>query len=410
MLTICPECELQLSNKALVCPHCGYPIQETNITPVKPNKRRKRLPNGFGQISELKDKNLRYRFRAMVTVGKDGNGKPICKILKPQGYFKSYNDAYAALVEYNKNPYELDDQISVEELYERWTDEYFKTLKNDASKRTIISAWRYCSSIYKMRVKDLRSIHIKGCMNNGTANIDGETKTASAGTKARMKSMFNLMLDYALEHEVVDKNVARTFVISDDIIEEKNKNTKEHLIFSDEEMEKLWNHVNIPFVDVVLIQCYMGWRPQELGLIRVENVHLDEGYIIGGMKTKAGTNRVVPIHPKIRKFVEARYKEAVEFGSEYLINFPDRNDPNLLTFMTYDKYRHRFDNIRKFLGLKSTHRPHDGRKHFVTMAKENNVDEYAIKYIVGHQIDDLTEKTYTERNINWLIEEMQKIK
>lgn len=66
-----------------------------------------RLPNGFGQISELKGRNLRNPFRAMVTVGTDESGRPICRTLKPKGYFKTYNEAYAALVEYNRNPYDL---------------------------------------------------------------------------------------------------------------------------------------------------------------------------------------------------------------------------------------------------------------------------------------------------------------
>lgn len=34
------------------------------------------------------------------------------------------------------------------------------------------------------------------------------------------------MLDYALEYEIVDKNYARTFEISDDIIKEKDENKK----------------------------------------------------------------------------------------------------------------------------------------------------------------------------------------
>ncbi|WP_366525888.1 zinc-ribbon domain-containing protein, partial [uncultured Parasutterella sp.] len=27
MLIKCPECELQVSDKAATCPHCGYPMQ-----------------------------------------------------------------------------------------------------------------------------------------------------------------------------------------------------------------------------------------------------------------------------------------------------------------------------------------------------------------------------------------------
>lgn len=56
------------------------------------------------------------------------------------------------------------------------------------------------------------------------------------------------------------------------------------------------------------------------------------------------------------------------------------------------------------------HKPHDGRKTFITLAKKYNVDEYAIKYIVGHSISDLTERVYTDREIDWLKAEMEKIK
>ena len=80
MLLKCPECELQISDKATFCPHCGYPIQP-DIKPRKPrnkNNKRKRLPNGFGQISQIKNRNLRNPYRAMVTVGKTSTGRPIC--------------------------------------------------------------------------------------------------------------------------------------------------------------------------------------------------------------------------------------------------------------------------------------------------------------------------------------------
>ena len=101
MLTKCPECELQVSDKAISCPHCGYPL---NANVIQKNSRRnitkrRRLPNGFGQISEIKGRNLRKPFRAMVTIGKTSTGKPIPKLLKPQAYFASYNEAYEALVE-----------------------------------------------------------------------------------------------------------------------------------------------------------------------------------------------------------------------------------------------------------------------------------------------------------------------
>lgn len=44
------------------------------------------------------------------------------------------------------------------------------------------------------------------------------------------------------------------------------------------------------------------------------------------------------------------------------------------------------------------------------LQKKYNVNEYAIKRIVGHKIEDITERVYTERSENWLIEEIEKIK
>ena len=52
-----------------------------------------------------------------------------------------------------------------------------------------------------MRAKDLRARHIKGCMEDGTYVVDGKEKHASPTTKTKIKSLFNLMLDYALEYE-----------------------------------------------------------------------------------------------------------------------------------------------------------------------------------------------------------------
>lgn len=44
---------------------------------------------------------------------------------------------------------------------------------------------------------------------------------------------------------------------------------------------------------------YTGFRIGEVFTILKENVHLDEGYIIGGIKTEAGKDRIVPLPPQI---------------------------------------------------------------------------------------------------------------
>lgn len=411
MLLKCPECELQVSDKALICPHCGYPIQpDAKPRQVRKSNKRRRLPNGFGQISEIKGRNLRNPFRAMITIGKTPAGRPICKPLKPESYFPTYNDAYAALVEYNKNPYDLGPAITAKELYEKWTAEYFKTI-GESSQRGTEDAWRYCTAVHDMRVMDIRARHIKGCMEEGTAIVKGKEQHPTAAMKNKIKTLFNQMLDYALEYEIVDRNYSRTFKLTDETVKEIQTVKKEHIPFTKDEMVLLWKHVDTKYgLDVLLIQCYSGWRPQELGLIELSDVDLSSGTFKGGIKTDAGENRTVPIHSKIRSLVLRKYKEAEELGSPYLFNYidPDRRSKDMK--LTYNRYNKMFGRIREELNLNPEHRPHDGRKHFVTKCKENGVDEYAIKYMVGHKISDITEKVYTKREFEWLKEEIEKIK
>ena len=410
MLTQCPECELPVSDKATACPHCGYPMKpsEKQKKPRKSNKRR-RLPNGFGQISEIKNRNLRNPFRAMVTVGKTPDGKPICKPLKPESYFATYNDAYAALVEYNKNPYDLEPSITMQELYDKWLPEYEKTVK---STKSATSAWAYCPGVYKMRVMDIRARHVKGCMEEGVAVIRGKEQHPTATMKNQIKSLFNLMLDYALEYELVDRNYSRTFNLTEETVKEIQSVKKEHIAFADEEMDLLWaNITNKRGIDILLIQCYSGWRPQELGLLELKDVDLENWTFQGGMKTDASENRIVPIHSRIQDLVLQKYQEAEALGSPYLLNWADTNNRNRKNLkLTYARYQKAFERIRDELKLNPNHRPHDGRTHFVTMAKRYGVDEYAIKYMVGHKISDITEKVYTRREFAWLREEIEKIK
>ena len=71
----------------------------------------------------------------MVTIGKTSTGKPIPKLLKPQAYFATYNEAYEALVEYKKNPYDLDEDLTVKEIYDLWFPLAIQTHKRLYGKR-----------------------------------------------------------------------------------------------------------------------------------------------------------------------------------------------------------------------------------------------------------------------------------
>lgn len=82
----------------------------------------------------------------------------------------------------------------------------------------------------------------------------------------------------------------------------------------------------------------------------------------------------------------------------------------MIAAVSYESFKDQLSKeVIPLLSLNPAHKGHDGRKTFVTMAKKAKLDEYAIKRIVGHHIDDLTERIYTERSLDWLKSEIEKM-
>lgn len=393
----CPECRHDVSDKAITCPNCGYPMNMPSSTkPRIRNGKPTKLPNGYGTIYKMSGKRSKP-YRVMKTDKwiidpVTGKSKQIRSTI---GYYQSREDAMIALANYNENPYDIKaDSITFSEVYEKWSENYFPTLSNPSSVRTVTAAYAYCNGLYDMRMKDIRVSHLEGTILNAQV---GDS------TKSRIKSLFNMMYKYAVAHDIVEKDYASVMFANGNPI--KRSRTKEVVPFSQEEIFLLWDNLdNIAFADMILIGIYSGWRPQELAILKVADINLEAGTMLGGLKTDAGKNRIVPIHPLIKPLIENRIKEATAMQSEFLFN--DANGQQG-TYMTYDKYRKRFEKVMKYLKL--THRPHETRHTFITKAKACDVDEYILKLIVGHAIDDITEKVYTHRTIDQLRAEMEKI-
>ena len=373
---------------------------------------------GRGEGSVTYDKR-RKRYRARVTIGwetneETGRTKQIVKTLGSN--YKTKGEATSALAEYLKNPYDLNNKdITFEQLYKKWFDEYIDTDEHESIKYRVKAAYRYCSLIYKKKFREITIIDMKDCIYKGTATCvrgkyKGEQRLASPQSKEIIKYLFNHIYDYALEARLVERNYAREFTLDKKVFQEKEKNYKSKVPFSKEEIDKLWKSIEfVPFADMIVYACYSGWRPTELIKLKIKDVDLKNGFVKGGMKTNAGKNRLVPIHPLVSSIVEKYYKEAKSVGSDYLFN--DVNNKFGIG-LSYDQYLSRFNKVLNALHFRTEITPHYTRHTFITKAKsrEVNMNEYVLKIIVGHDVGDLTEHVYTHRELNDLKEEMDKIK
>ena len=377
MLIECKECHGQVSDSAPTCPHCGIPLNKRrNVMPRSP----KRLPNGFGSITRL-NRALRKPYLARVTNRKDEHGQPVLKSL---GYFKTYNEAYSALLEYNRDPFDLEADMSVKEAYNAYKRDVFDLENHTSSyRRAVERAFEQSEALHSMPIRKVRPKHIKALL----------AKTDGAHARANLKNFWNRLFDYAVSIAVVEVNYSRNFDLDPVTIKATQEKKRAHLSFSDNEMKVLWSNCQSKVVSAILIQCYTGFRPNELCILRKEFVDLKGNCLIGGSKTEAGMDRVVPIHSAVRPLVECLYENA----GEYLLG------------MDYQQYYYQFKRTIKALGLDTKHRPHDPRKQFVTMAKKAGVDDMAIKKIVGHKTSDVTEAAYTDRDLEWLRSDIEKI-
>lgn len=218
-------------------------------------------------------------------------------------------------------------------------------------------------------------------------------KKAGYSKLNNMRVVCNYIFEFAFKHQYVDRNYAS-------YIEFKWNKEKDftHIPFSHEEIVSLWEDESEE-ANLVLIYIYTGLRPQELIAIKKSDVYLNRGYMIGGMKTDNGKDRIIPIHPCIKPIIDNYIKSNEE--SDYLIF--KRN-----TRAFYNKYRTKiFRELMKKSGMK--HHPYDTRHTFATLCDEFNIQLIVTKAMMGHSNKDLTRDVYTHVSKERIASEIKKI-
>lgn len=331
----------------------------------------RRLPKGFGSIQKLSG-SRRKPFAIRISTVE--NGKRRYKYI---GYYATYKEAIEALTEYNKNPYDVN--LATVTIADMW--EIFKLRRFDkiskSGKNVYNAAYGHLKPIWNMRIRDLETYQLQTLIDN---------INRSWQTKSHAQTLLHQIFEMAMEMNIANKNYAEFIKL------EGRTQSDMHKAFSREEITKLFNVVfTEPWADAVLITIYTGLRPTELLTIKTADVYINDRYMIGGIKTKAGKNRVIPINNKVLPFVRKRYNH----DNEFLIE--DNGQP-----VSYGRYRDEFKALMQSLGME--HLPHDGRHTFASMADTAGLNKVAIKRIMGHMSKDITEKTYTHKDIDELIQ------
>ncbi len=340
-----------------------------------------KLPNKYGIIEKLSG-NRRKPYRVRKTVGWDENGKQIRKTL---GYYETRTKALQELALFNEKPYDIDiKKITVDELHKKWQDEKYPKIAYK-TQQVYNMCWNYCQDIKDEAFVDIRLQHLQNI-------VDGMGSKWSA--KKAFKILWHQMYDFALKNDMDVRKYSEYIDIG-------KKTTKlERIPFEEDEIDKMWENVDrMDFIDTMLILIYTGMRVGELLDIKIENVHLEDKYMVGGSKTEAGKDRIIPFHERIIPLIKRWYDKAIEVGSEYLIfNYEYKQ-------MKYWNYYHeKWEKIIEQLEFNKEHKPHDTRHTFSTRMDRTPANKLCTKRILGHASKDITDKVYTHKDIEDLLE------
>lgn len=345
-----------------------------------------RMANGYGSVHKIGGKKKRRNpWRARVTDRweYDPEKRRAVQKFRTIGYFAERKEALLALAEYNNAPAAYDSaSLTFEDIYRAWSGKKYPKLSIQMQKG-YTTCFNNSEPLHKIKMAEIRTEHLDKVM---------QRLTVGYASQHKIKIFWNQLFEYALQRDYIQKNYAQ-FVATKD--KSTTSGTKQPL--SAGTVAELWNHVDtIPYVDTVLIMLYTGMRPSEMLGISPESIHLEERYMIGGIKTKAGIDRVIPIHERIVPLVERVYARGI---------MPHK--PGIDVPAMYAKYI-RFWNDIKALGLLEDATPHSCRHTTITLLTEAGVDIRTIKKIVGHSTSDVTER-YTKQSIEFLLEAINKL-
>lgn len=339
-----------------------------------------RNENGFGSIVCLdkSGKKRRKPWAVRITTGWNG-GKQVRKYL---GYYRTQAEALIALADYHKSGVNIDlTNVTLKELFEKWLSDQEKRSITDATKRNQHMAYNHLGELGDMTISKIKAAHLQKWMDG----ID-----LKPSTKSKMKSTIGQVYDYAVQNDIVTKNYAKFIKI-----EEKVEKTGS--IFTEEEIKTLWKHSDDQIARILLILIYTGMRIGELLDMNKDTINFEECYMVGGSKTEAGRDRVIPLHQDIVPLVKTQLGD-----NKWLVQ---TNRGNAVAYTNLVKI---FNEYQSKLGM--NHKFHDARKTAISLMHTSGIPMETIKIIVGHAGTDVTEKVYLYKNKNELVKVINTMK
>lgn len=348
----CIKCRAELPLGALYCPYCGK---------KQAQEKRKALKraNGTGTVYKLSGRRRRPWVAAKNKV-----------IL---GYYERKTDALEALEKMTGRNVTERYNMTFREVYEEWSAEHFKTLTS-AGINSYKIAFNGFASLHDKKFRDLRTKDFQDVI---------DAKGDKPAITLKYKQLIGQMSRWAIREEISTQNFAQ-------FVQTKQKPPKEKAVFTEEEIEKL-KQDGTEAAKIILMLIYTGMRIGELFSLRIEDCH--GLYVVGGSKTEAGRNRIIPIWPEAREYFSYFRDKAI--AEKLLSGYSGCRDA--------DNFRARdYHSILKRLGIPYKS-PHSTRHTYTSMAVKAGMAPEILQKILGHTDYAMTANVYTHIDKDTLV-------
>lgn len=329
--------------------------------------------NGTGSVYKLSGKRRRPWMAVRAAEYEDGSAKR-----QIVGYFATKHEAEDAISLDRIRPVSAYANATLKGLWDMWIESKAFTRLSLSGQRYYRAGFAHLSPLHKRKYADLRRDHFQQCID------DAEEAGLSWSSLSAIRCVCSLLGEYASANDVVPKSYATKLLLPP-------KGKRKILTFTDDEIKLLSDHDAEPWVDTVLILIYTGMRISEMLKLKKEDVDINEMVIVGGVKTDAGKDRTIPVHPKIQGYILARH----EASKKWLI---ERDGKALRD----DAYRSDYYYpTLEALGIRRL-TPHKARHTFFTRFDAVCNDKWAMAQIGGHTDPTFSQKTYSHPDIKRL--------
>lgn len=362
--------------------------------------------NGTGCVTRLKgNRRNPWYAKAPTTYNKETGKANPPKILsddKGQKYFPDRIIPDLLLANWNKEKgyIKIDkSDYTFSQVYEEYKNKYFPTkeeiniekethqkAKGKLGISTVLglqSAYNYCSSLYNRLYKSLRKDDFETII----ISING-----SVSKIGNFRKLFRTLDNYALEQDIIIKGYADLIKITNNFAEPtKNSGTP----YSYDEINEFWKDRGELVPDIILTTIYTGMRIEEVFITKIENVNIEDSYLISGVKTSAGKSRIIPIHHELLPILKKHYNP----NNEYLFEYNEKR-------LYYRFFRTMYDKYLNNLGIKN-HTTHDGRKTLHSELDRVHANKTCVDKIFGHKSGNIGEDVYTKKSLEELKETIE---